>query len=150
MSIRWEIKEFEELTNNELYAIIQLRLAIFSVEQNCPYQDADGKDQDSHHLMGYDQNGELVAYSRIVSPGISYAEVSIGRVVSSSKVRGTGMGKELMRKSLDCIETIYGKVPVRISAQCYLIRFYNFFGFEVIGEEYEEDHIPHIEMLRQP
>jgi ElaA protein len=148
MSIRWDIKKFEELTNTGLYKVMQLRLAVFSVEQNCAYQDADGKDLKCHHLMGYDEDNDLVAYSRIVPPGVSYEEVSIGRVISSDKVRGSGAGKELMKKSLDLIESLYGKVPVRIGAQCYLIRFYSSFGFEIAGEEYLEDNIPHIEMLK--
>jgi ElaA protein len=148
MNIRWEIRKFEELSNIELYRIMHLRLAIFSVEQNCPYQDADGKDPECFHLMGYDQDNELIVYSRIVPGGISYDEVSIGRVVSSAKVRGTGAGRALMTRSLEEIENLWGKVPVRISAQCYLTKFYNSFGFEIVGEEYEEDHIPHIEMLR--
>ena len=150
MNIDWKIKTFEELSNYELYAIMQLRLAVFSVEQNCAYQDADGKDLKSLHLSGYDSNGELVVYSRIVPAGISFKEVSIGRVISSQKARGTGAGRELMKKSIEFIEQKYGKVPVRIGAQCYLIKFYSSFGFEISGEEYLEDNIPHIEMLYTP
>lgn len=147
MNIDWKIQTFEELSNYELYAIMQLRLAVFSVEQNCAYQDADGKDLKSLHLSGYDSNAELVVYSRIVPAGISFKEVSIGRVISSQKVRGTGAGKELMKKSIEFIQQKYGKVPVRIGAQCYLIKFYSSFGFEISGEEYLEDNIPHIEMV---
>ncbi|MFL5765107.1 MAG: GNAT family N-acetyltransferase [Bacteroidia bacterium] len=147
MNIRWEIKKFDELSNVELYRIIQLRLAVFSVEQNCAYQDADGKDLKCFHLMGYDDDNDLVAYSRIVPAGVSYEEPSIGRVISSHKVRGTGAGKALMKSSLEQLEKLYGNVPVRIGAQCYLIKFYSSFGFEVAGEEYLEDNIPHIEML---
>ncbi len=147
MSIRWEIKKFEELSTIELYRIMQLRIAIFSVEQNCPYQDADGKDLKCFHLMGFDTDYELIAYSRIVPAGISFEEVSIGRVVSSQKVRGTGAGKELMKESIGFIEKQFGKVPVRIGAQCYLIKFYSGFGFEVSGDEYLEDNISHIEMI---
>ncbi len=147
MNIDWKIQTFEELSNYELYAIMQLRLAVFSVEQNCAYQDADGKDLKSLHLSGYDSNGELVVYSRIVPAGISFKEVSIGRVISSQKARGTGAGKELMKKSIEFVQQKYGKVPVRIGAQCYLIKFYSSFGFEISGEEYLEDNIPHIEMV---
>jgi ElaA protein len=148
MKIRWEIKKFDELSTHELYTIMQLRLAVFSVEQNCPYQDADGKDLKCHHLMGFDENNELVVYARIVPPGISYTEVSIGRVISSAKVRGTGAGRLLMKKALELIEELYGNVPVKIGAQCYLRKFYSSFGFEIAGDEYLEDNIPHIEMLR--
>ena len=148
MSIIWKIKKFEELSTTELYEIMQLRLAVFSVEQNCAYQDADGKDLKCFHLSGVDSEGELIVYSRIVPPGVSFKEVSIGRVISSSNARGTGAGKELMKKSLDFITEQFGKVPVRIGAQCYLIKFYSGFGFEISGEEYLEDNIPHIEMLK--
>ncbi len=150
MKIDWQIKKFEELTTTELYKILQLRSAVFCVEQNCAYQDADGKDLKSVHLSGFDSNGDLVVYSRIVPPGISFKEVSIGRVISSNIVRGTGAGKELMNKSIDFIKNEYGKVPIRIGAQCYLLKFYSGFGFEIAGEEYLEDNIPHIEMLLSP
>lgn len=150
MSICWDIKKFDELTTTELYRIMQLRLAVFSVEQNCAYQDADGKDLKSTHLSGYNENNELVAYARIVPAGISFKEVSIGRVITSEKARGTGAGKELMKTSMAFIEKEYGKVPIRIGAQCYLIKFYTSFGFAISGDEYLEDNIPHIEMVYTP
>ncbi len=147
MSIRWKIKKFEELSTNELYRIMQLRLEVFSVEQNCAYQDADGKDFNCFHLIGYNKENDILAYSRIVPPEISFKEVSIGRVITSQKVRGTGSGKELMKKSIEFIKQQFGNVPIRIGAQCYLIKFYSGFGFEISGNEYLEDNIPHIEML---
>lgn len=150
MKIRWEIKKFDELSVHELYTIMQLRLEVFSVEQNCAYQDADGKDPKCFHLCGFNEKNELIAYSRIVPPGISYSEVSIGRVISSQKARGTGAGKELMKRSISFIFDQYGKVPIKIGAQCYLLKFYGGFGFEVSGPEYLEDNIPHIEMLYSP
>jgi len=145
-SMHWKIKSFEELTTQELYEIIRLRIAIFVVEQNCPYQDADKKDEKSFHLMGY-KNNELLAYARILPPGISYPDVSIGRVVSSSTVRGKGIGKLLMTQALAEIKNKFGSTSVRISAQSYLINFYSSFGFISVGEEYLEDNIPHQEML---
>lgn len=148
MKIDWKIKSFEELTNLELYSIFQLRLAVFSVEQNCAYQDADGKDLKSYHLMGANENEDLVSYARIVPQGISFKEVSIGRVITSNLARGTGAGKEVMQKSIEFIEQKYGPVPIRIGAQCYLIKFYSNFGFQIASEEYLEDNIPHIEMLK--
>ena len=148
MKTIWNSKHFTELSNEELYSIIHLRLEVFAVEQNCAYQDADGKDQVSFHICGYTDAKELIAYARILPPGISYKEASIGRIVTAQKVRALGVGKELMQKSFEFISTKYGKVPIRISAQCYLTKFYSNLGFEVIGEEYEEDHIPHIEMLK--
>ena len=150
MKIDWKIQKFEELTTRELYRIMQLRSAVFCVEQNCAYQDADGKDLKCVHLSGFDSNGELIVYSRIVPAGLSFKEVSIGRVISSNIARGTGAGKELMKKSIEYIQKQYGKVPIRIGAQCYLIKFYSSFGFEIAGEEYLEDNIPHIEMLYFP
>lgn len=125
-----------------------LRIEVFVVEQNCPYQDADGKDLKSSHVFGTNDHGELIACARIVSPGVSYKEVSIGRVATAMTVRGSGSGKELMRKSIKAIEEKFGQVPIRISAQSYLKKFYESFGFVQVGEEYLEDNIPHIEMLR--
>jgi ElaA protein len=147
MNIRWEIKSFQELSVVELYELMKLRLEIFVVEQNCPYQDADGKDLKSLHLMGYSNDGVLVTYCRILPAGVSYAEVSIGRVVSSSLVRGSGTGKQLMVEALKCIQQKFGNISVRISAQSYLLKFYESFGFRSIGKEYLEDNIPHMEML---
>ena len=147
MKINWQIKKFEELNTVELYEIIRLRAEVFVVEQNCPYQDMDGKDLKSFHLLGIDENKKLIAYSRIVPAGISFKEVSIGRVVTSQKVRGTGVGKELIIESIKAIEKEYGKVPIRIGAQCYLKKFYESLGFEIASKEYLEDNIPHIEMI---
>lgn len=148
MKLSWELKPFDDLLNKQLYDILQLRSEVFVVEQNCPYQDADGKDLKSFHLMGRDRNGILMAYSRILPAGISYKEPSIGRVVSSPKVRGTGAGKELMEQSISAVEKIAGRSPIKIGAQLYLKKFYESFGFVVSGDQYMEDGIPHIEMLR--
>ncbi len=147
MNITWRIKYFNDLTAEELYEIFKLRIAVFVVEQNCPYQDADGKDLKSFHLMGFDESNDLTAYARILPAGISFSEVSIGRVISSNKARGTGAGRELMKQAIHFISKKYGAVPVRIGAQLYLTRFYSSFGFETAGEEYLEDNIRHIEML---
>ena len=147
MSLRWEWKAFNELSAEEMYTVLCVRQEVFVLEQECLYLDADGKDRKSFHLMGFDGN-ELLAYARIVEPGVSYKEVSIGRILSSKKARGTGAGVELMNQALTRIEEIYGKVPVRISAQSYLEKFYKKFGFEPTGKEYLEDEIPHMEMLR--
>jgi ElaA protein len=145
--LTWIFKPFTELSLTELYNIMRLRQQVFIVEQNCPYLDADGKDLKSYHLMGYAGN-DLVAYSRIVKPGVSYDEVSIGRVVSSTNHRGKAYGKELMAESIKQIEKLYGPVPVRIGAQQYLQKFYESFGFVRQGEPYMEDGIPHIIMLK--
>lgn len=149
MAIIWKIKSFEELSNVELYNILSLRMEVFVVEQNCPYQDADGKDLKSVHLMGFDEKDGLIAYSRIVPAGISFKEISIGRVVSSPKLRRTGAGEALMEKSIEVIYQKYGTVPIHIGAQLYLKKFYEKFGFIQVSEEYLEDNIPHIEMIKK-
>lgn len=145
--LNWQLKTFEELTVTELYHILQLRCEVFIVEQNCPYLDPDGKDLKSHHLMG-SMDGNLVAYARLVKPGVSYQEVSIGRVVTSPKYRRGGYGIELMNEAISQIEYVYGKVPIRIGAQAYLKKFYESFGFVDLNEPYLEDGIPHLIMLR--
>jgi ElaA protein len=147
MELRWEWKGFNELTSEQMYTVLCVRQEVFVLEQECLYLDADGKDRNSFHLMGFD-GAELMAYARIVEPGFSYEEVSIGRILSSKKARGTGAGVELMNQALSRIEDKYGKVFVRISAQSYLEKFYQKFGFEPTGKEYLEDEIPHMEMLR--
>lgn len=147
MATTWKIKHFKELSTEELYQIFNLRIAVFVVEQNCSYQDADWKDLDSFHLMGYDEIGGLTSYARILPAGVSFKEVSIGRVITSLKVRRTGTGKELMENAFQFIAKQFGNVSVRIGAQGYLTEFYSTFGFEIASEEYIEDNIPHIEML---
>ena len=148
MDLRWEWKAFNELSAEEMYTVLCVRQEVFVLEQECLYLDADGKDRQSFHLMGFNEN-ELMAYARIVEPGISYEEVSIGRILSSKNARGTGAGVDLMNHALSKIESVYGKVPVRISAQSYLEKFYQKFGFQPTGKEYLEDEIPHMEMLRK-
>lgn len=145
--IQWQLKLFNALSPTELYSIFRLRGEVFIVEQNCPYLDTDGKDFHSHHLLGY-VGEDLAAYSRLVFPDISYKEVSIGRVVTSAKYRRKEFGRLLMQKSVEEIERIYGKVPIRIGAQAYLKKFYEGFGFVDLNEPYLEDGIPHLIMLR--
>jgi ElaA protein len=145
--IDWRVKEFNELSLDELYDIMHLRQEVFVVEQDCPYMDADYKDQKAIHINGYYEN-ELVAHTRIVAPGISYKEQSIGRVVSKPKYRKQGVGIALMKKSIEVLEEKYNSPICRISAQKYLIKFYNSFGFEVCSEEYLEDDLPHFQMFR--
>jgi ElaA protein len=147
MSTQWLLKKFEALTPFELYAILQLRNEVFVVEQNCVFQDADDKDQTSWHLMGM-QDDKLVAYTRLVPPGVSYAEPSIGRVVTSPQVRGTGIGKELMQRSIDECYRLFGEQPIKIGAQYYLKQFYGSLGFAQVSEIYLEDGIEHIYMLK--
>lgn len=145
--IKWIFKKFEELTPSELYAIMQLRNEVFVVEQHCVYQDADNKDALSYHLMGWAQQ-KLVAYTRILAPGIAFDEASIGRVVTSPSVRRTGIGVELMNASISKTTELFGNLPIRIGAQLYLEKFYTSLGFRKVSDTYLEDNIPHIEMVR--
>jgi ElaA protein len=147
MQIQWLHKKFEELTPYQLYAILQLRSEVFVVEQNCVFLDADDKDQDSYHLMGFDSN-KLVAYTRLVPPGKIYEQASIGRVVTSALVRRSGAGKELMKQSIDVIYNLFGVQPIKIGAQLYLKQFYGSFGFEQVSDVYLEDGIEHIYMIK--
>lgn len=148
MTINWILKTFDELSPFELYEILRLRSEVFVVEQTCVFQDMDNKDQQSHHLMGT-HDGRLVAYTRLVPPGISYEYASIGRVVTSPSARGGGIGKLLMKKSIEELERLFGKVTIRIGAQVYLREFYNSFGFEQSSNIYDEDGIDHIQMDRK-
>lgn len=147
MHLDWQVKFYTELTTNEFHDIIALRLKAFVVEQDCSYLDLDGKDKKCYHLICRDGFGKVVATARILPPGLSYPEVSIGRVVIDESIRGKGAGHELMRKSMAFVAEEFGNVPVRISAQKHLEKFYNQHGFISTGKEYLEDDIPHVEML---
>ena len=144
--INWVCKKFNDLTVEELYAILRLRSEVFVVEQNCVFLDMDNKDQYAHHLAGWQEN-KLVGYARILPAGISYSESSIGRIVSSPAYRAQGIGKELLTESISTLYRLHGKRVIRIGAQYYLKKFYESFGFEQAGEIYLEDGIQHIEML---
>ena len=144
--IKWQCKSFNELTTEELYKILQLRNEVFVVEQNCPYQDCDNKDLKSHHLTAW-KDGQIVAYCRILPPGVSYPDAaSIGRVVTSPFSRGQNLGKQLIAKSLENLYLLFGNVPVIIGAQLYLKKFYESFSFVQQGDIYLEDGIQHIAM----
>jgi ElaA protein len=146
-SLKHDCVHFNDLTTRQLYDIMALRQEVFIVEQNCPYQDADGKDLLSWHLMYYD-GGRLVAYTRLLPKGVSYPDYSsIGRVVNSPSVRGTGIGKVLMLRSIELCRSLFPDDRVKIGAQSYLLRFYESLGFESTGEEYLEDGIPHTKMI---
>ena len=140
-------KPFAELTPVELYRILRLRNEIFVVEQNCVFQDADNKDQACHHLMLYHLD-ELVAYARLVPPGVAYPEMSIGRIVTSTGVRGTGAGKRLMQHAVAQVSYLFGSGPIRIGAQLYATGFYERFGFVPTGSVYDEDGIDHVQMIK--
>ena len=140
-------KTFDQLTTTELYAILKLRSAVFVVEQDCVYQDVDDKDQKALHVIGKIE-GDVVAYTRIFKPGDYFSEASVGRVVVKDTVRKDGLGITIMNASIKVIEDDLQESMIHLSAQTYLKRFYNSLGFKEIGEEYLEDGIPHIGMLR--
>jgi ElaA protein len=145
--IHWTWKTFLSLSLGELYGILRLRQEVFIVEQQSIYLDADGKDEHSLHLMGCDDAGTLVAYLRLVPPGLRFAEPSIGRVITSRTVRGSGAGKLLMAEGLQKARMQYPGEANRISAQLYLERFYAGFGYVRVGDPYVEDGILHVEMV---
>lgn len=147
MAIQWTLKKFDDLSAIELYKIMQLRNEVFVVEQNCVYQDADNKDISSWQFMGW-ANEKLVAFTRLLPPGLAYEQASIGRVVTSPSARGSGIGKELMQRSIKEIKDLFGEVPIKIGAQLYLQKFYTSLGFVQTSEIYLEDGIKHIEMVR--
>jgi len=143
-------RHFNELSLVQLYALMALRQEIFVVEQDCPYLDADGKDQHAYHLMGFDDSGTMVAYARLLAKGVSYPEYSsIGRVVTAKHLRGKGFGKILMEESIHRCQQLYESESIKISAQVYAQSFYQNLGFESFGEAYLEDDIPHIGMLKK-
>lgn len=148
MKLSWTVKKFEALTPYELYNIMWLRNEVFVVEQNCVYQDADYKDQKGWHLMGVDEQGKLMAYVRLLPPGVSYKEPSIGRVVTNPAARGKGAGRELMEMAIQQCKELFGKLDIKIGAQLYLFNFYTSLGFKQTSEIYLEDNIEHIEMIR--
>lgn len=145
--LRWQLSAFAEFNPEQLHKIYQARCAVFIVEQNCPYQDIDGKDPQCHHLVAWDNNDEIAAYLRIVPVGVSYPEPSLGRVLSTRAWRGSGVGKELIANGIKALRGLYPAAPVRIGAQAYLEKFYASFGFQTVSDIYLEDDIPHILML---
>ena len=147
--VRWKFSSFERLTKKELHQIFILRQRVFIVEQNCPYLDADTKDLDSFHLMGFDKANNLIAYLRLVKAGISYKEPSFGRIVIAPENRQIGLGGLLMQEGIKRSINLLGSATNRISAQSHLVPFYEKFGFVSTNKEYLEDNIPHTEMIKQ-
>ena len=150
VNLNWQFKHYNDLLISEFHDIIALRLEVFVVEQNCAYQDLDGKDKKSYHLICRDGKGKVVATARVLPPGIAYSEVSIGRIVTDVSIRGKGVGHELMQKTMQFIKDEFGKVAITISAQSHLTSYYNQHGFETTRKEYLEDGIPHTEMIYKP
>lgn len=151
MAVDWQLYPFAVLTPLQLQAIHRARQEVFVVEQNCPYLDADDYDAMAHHLCGWDAAAAaptLLAYLRITPPGSKFAEASLGRVITTAAGRGQGLGKELLSRGVEMAGQLYHGQPLRISAQQYLERFYQGFGFVTVSPVYLEDGIPHVAMLR--
>lgn len=146
--LKIEVKTFKELTKQNLYDLLQLRSEVFVVEQDCVYQDIDGKDDKALHVLGF-KNTNLVAYTRLFKPGDYFNEASIGRVVVAKKERQYKYGYDIMQASVKAISEYYSTSVIKVSAQCYLKKFYNNIGFKEVGEEYLEDNIPHIAMIKE-
>lgn len=148
MPYLWNFRSFDALSPHALYGILALRQQVFVLEQNCVYVDCDDRDQVSLHLWT-ERSDKVVAYARILPPGVQYDEVAIGRVVTSPAMRRTGLGRALMTEALHRVRAMFGEVPVRLGAQTYLVEFYKQFGFEP-GLPFMEDGIPHTHMIRKP
>ena len=149
--MHWQCLRFEELTHQQLYAVMAARQQVFVLEQQCLYPDLDGLDQAAHHLLGAssaEPNEPLLAYLRILAPGVKFAEASLGRVLTTAAGRGTGAGRALLRRGIAEAEALYRGTRLRIGAQQYLEAFYASFGFVTVSESYDEDGIAHIDMLR--
>ncbi len=148
-ALTWETKPFDALSLDDLYKILQLRQAVFILEQRCVYNDLDGKDQQSHHLMVWHQ-GALAAYTRLIPYGISYPDaLSIGRVVVAAEFRGEGLGEELMVRSIEGVYSLFGQQSIKIGAQQHLKAFYSRLGFEQTSGPYMDAGILHIEMRKE-
>lgn len=146
-TISFIIKKYEFISRDELYAILQLRSEVFVVEQDCVYQDIDGKDDKAVHVLGYN-NDELIAYTRIFKPGAYFDQASIGRVLVKENQRKFKYGYDLMNASIEAVEKYFDEQTIKISAQVYLKNFYNNLGFIEQGETYLEDGIPHMVMVK--
>jgi ElaA protein len=149
MTFAHQVKSFQELSLEEFHDIIALRIQIFIIEQDCPYQEVDGLDKLAYHLFFKNIKEEIIAVTRILPQGVSYQEVAIGRVVVHEDYRGTGLGHQLLAESMNVVKEKFGEVPVRLSAQKHLENYYGNHGFQSTGKEYLEDGIPHVEMLYQ-
>lgn len=146
-ALEWRVQRFEELDAATLYALLAARVDVFVVEQTCPYPELDGRDSDALHLSGW-QDGDVVGYARLVPPGGRFSEPSIGRVLTTSASRGTGLGRGLMRRAIEAVESEWPGRNIRLSAQQHLEAFYGSLGFVADSDVYDEDGIPHVDMLR--
>lgn len=148
--IDWRIQTFNQMSTEQLYTLLKLRVDVFVVEQNCPYPELDNKDKHNQtlHVSAYNDAGDIIACARLLPPGLSYADVSIGRFAVIQTMRHQGLGEVLLNQCLNAIDSQWPDKDIRISAQEYLKTFYENFNFEAVSEPYMEDGIPHIEMLK--
>ena len=142
----WKCKSYNSLSIDELYQILRIRQEVFVIEQDCNYLDADNLDKDSNHLLCYKQD-VLIAYMRIYINPDNLSEVSFGRILVKKKFRGMGLGKELVQRGISLNSDSLKKRVISMSAQVYLIKFYEELGFQIFGEQYLEDEIPHVKMI---
>lgn len=149
--IEWDIKTFQELESWQLFDLLQLRVDVFVVEQECAYRELDEYDRhpETRHLSGRNEAGKLLAYARLLSPGLRYPEVNLGRFVVRADSRKKGTGHQLLQTALQEISRCWPPTPIRISAQDYLQKFYEKYGFIRISDVYLEDGIPHVEMMKK-
>ncbi|MBW8182936.1 GNAT family N-acetyltransferase [Shewanella nanhaiensis] len=147
--MQWSVLTFKQLNLDELYEILKLRVDIFIVEQNCPYPELDNKDRDpqTRHLIGRNNQGDIVAYARILAPGVSYPDSSIGRVVVAEQARGGGVAHSLMQEAISLATQYWPENDIQLGGQEYLKDFYQKLGFNPVSEVYLEDGIPHLDML---
>ena len=149
--IDWQFSSFNDLGPADLYEVLAQRQQVFILEQTCLYPDIDGLDPVAHHLLGWrmvEGKRQLAAYLRVLGPGVKYDEMSLGRVITTQAARGSGAGRALLARGIDCAEALYPGHRIRIGAQQYLEKFYQSFGFATVSAPYDEDGIQHIDMLR--
>ena len=147
MEISWSWKRFEEISGVEMHELLSLRQAVFIVEQQCIYQDIDEWDSQAWHLSGRDQTGKLIAYARITFPNTKSENPTLGRILVDSKNRRLGLGRETVKQCIQKCVLEYPDKPIRISAQTYLLTFYEAFGFESVGQPYDDEGVKHIDMV---
>ena len=145
----WKIYTFKQLSLDLLYDLIQLRIDVFVVEQDCPYRELDDKDRldDTLHFIGFDKQGKMIAYARLLAPDVSFPEASIGRVLVVKESRGKGMARQLVNQGINIIKQTWSDSNIQIGAQQYLQHFYQSMGFQINSDMYLEDGIPHINMI---
>ena len=150
-NLQWETKTFHQLSTDQLFDFLKLRMDVFVVEQQCAYRELDDHDrhEETRHLSGHNESSQLIAYARLLPPGLRFPEVNLGRFVVKAELRKKGIGHQLLQTALKEISGYWPKISIRISAQDYLQTFYEQYGFIRISDVYLEDGIPHVEMVKE-